>query len=180
MIASGGFAESTSTFLNSFATPSQNQNGWVTLQGSIEFAGHCMSQLDSMYLVLTGGYRISSSGFFSQGTYFYNWYNFNGSSVTAGPDLILNRAEHGCSFVTGKDGNPTAIVAGGLVASGVQTNTVEFYNRATKKWESGPALPKPMSGFQVRFLKYNKVPCLFVATAFLAYLIFFPSEKHDL
>ena len=147
MVASGGFFATgvAGSVLNTIATPNNDQTGWITFKQGIALAGHCMSQIDSMTLVLTGGY-LSSNGPFSQRTYFFSWYN---KKLTQGPDLTASRAEHGCSFITGMDGNPTAIVAGGRVSSNTFTSTVEIFNRALNKWESGPALPKPMSLFKV-------------------------------
>jgi hypothetical protein len=65
--------------------------------------------------------------------------------------MIAKRAEHGCSFISGKDGKPTAIVVGGYVnAAFTRLDSVEIYNRALDKWESGPTLPDKLSAFQVK------------------------------
>lgn len=162
MIASGGYDESSGKLLNALATPKLNQDGWIKFDTSFELAGHCMSQLDSIYLVLTGGYHISASGLYSQSTYFYSWYNSNGNLMTTGPDLMMGRAQHGCAFITGKDGVPTAIVAGGLVETNARTTSVEIFNRGLNKWESGPALPQPMSGFKVPIFKTLNLSITFI------------------
>ena len=99
--------------LGTFAALDESQPGWSTFPTSIALAGHCMSQIDSMTLVLTGGYLSTGTGPYRQRTYFFSWFS---QQLTTGPNLITSRAEHGCSFITGMDGNPTAIVAGGQVS----------------------------------------------------------------
>ena len=154
VFASGGIDPSNGSYVNDIGMTKFNSDAWnLDRKGSFKLVGHCVSQIDSMYLVVSGGYEFP--GVFSKKTYFYSWYNFNAKTMRNGPNLIKNRTEHGCSFITGKDGSPTAIVAGGLVAPNTETNSVEIYNRELNKWQWGPNLPHRMTGFKVIFLRFR-------------------------
>jgi hypothetical protein len=114
----------------------------------VPLAWHCTSQMDSLTLAVTGGYATKNVKDCSQKSYFYHLAT---KTWTDGPLMIAQRAEHGCSFISGKDGKPTAIVVGGYVnAALTRLDSVEIYNRALDKWESGPALPDKLSAFQVK------------------------------
>lgn len=131
--------------------------------GSYQLSRHCVSQSDSLTIVLTGGLGSGSGA--SQKTYFYPWFNYNAASMVPGPDMISKRYDHGCSFITGKDGNPTAIVAGGKDSTGMIMKTVEIFNRALNKWESGPDLPAAVYGFTVS------------SSSFLTFVVYFGSPR---
>jgi hypothetical protein len=77
---------------------------------SVPLAFHCMAPMDSLTVVVTGGYTTKPLKDVSRKTYFYNIVS---KKWTEGPAMIGTRAEHGCSFITGKDGQPTTIVVGG-------------------------------------------------------------------
>ena len=172
MFAYGGYNQSNDSYLDTLAMTKQNNIGWILSPGSFKLAGHCVSQIDSMYLVLSGGYEFPGTGNLSQKTYVYSWYNLDAKTMTNGPNLIKKRAEHGCSFITGTDGSPTAIVAGGLVAPKTETNSVEIYSRELNKWQWGPNLPRRMTGFKVIFLDSEWHSLIFTVEVVLAYQSF--------
>ena len=126
-------------------------------QTSFNLKYHCMSQMDSLTLVITGG---MSGTAFSKQTYFYNlktqkWDHENVPPLKT-PQLLSERIYHGCSFITDLDGQPTAIIAGGSksvdsTTSSTSFDSVEVYNRALGTWESGPKLKEKMHAFQVKY-----------------------------
>ena len=122
-----------------------NSDEWVINGTQIELGMHCMAQMDATTLLISGGYGRAPYLDCRQSTYFYSQ-----SKLTQGPDMITRRAEHGCSFINDRDGNPTAIVAGGhCLATNGLWNAVEIYNRTLNIWESGPLLPVAMHMIQV-------------------------------
>ena len=169
MVASGGIVGS--GVLATLAAT--DKTGWTNMPPYVSLAAHCMSQIDSMTLVITGGVIQVNHGQTLRHTHFYSWFS---QQWTSGPDLTTSRAEHGCSFITGMDGNPTAIVAGGQVSSNTSTSTVEIFNRALNKWESGPALPQTMSLFKVLIFYHMQIKfsekCHFYASRRYDYSIY--------
>jgi len=124
------------------------ESAWYKLnQFEIGLSWHCMSQMDSITLVVTGGYQQNPFSTCSQNSYFYDLIFGRWSE---GPMLKEVRAEHGCSFIGGRDGKPTAIIVGGYGSlKSTRLQTVEIYNRILKKWESGPSLPRNFFYLQV-------------------------------
>jgi len=129
-------------------TKSDLQSQWSKLADfEIGLSWHCMSQMDSVTIVVTGGYQKNPYSTCSQNSYFYDLI-FEKWSV--GPKLKEMRAEHACTFIAGRDGKPTAIIAGGYVfPKPSRLQTVEIYNRISNQWESGPNLPGIFSYLQV-------------------------------
>lgn len=148
MMASGGndLFRTEGTSSKNVAVKSSTMSNWIYKESPFELSLHCMSQMDSTTVVVTGGYKTNPFKDASKSTYFYNLFS---EKWTSGPDLVFETAEHGCSFISGKDGKPTAIVAGGINTA--KLNAVQIYNRALDKWESGPPLPQALNGFQVCF-----------------------------
>ena len=113
----------------------------------VPLGSHCMAQMDSLTLAITGGYTTAGYSDCTRKSYFLN---LASKIWTEGPAMIAARGEHGCSFIAGRDGKPTAIVAGGHVQpSPSRMDSVEIYNRALNKWESGTSLPQKINAFQV-------------------------------
>ena len=129
-----------------FSIKQKESDAWVSITAPFRLVSHCMSQMDSLTLVITGGKSLKLV--VGKSTYFYDLLNGQFRSQSEA-DLLTARANHGCSFITGPDGSPTAIIAGGEGARGA-LNSVEIYDRATGGWELGPNLPFVMKGFQVK------------------------------
>ena len=121
---------------------------WETLTPlKTKLAWHCMSQMDSVTIVVTGGYTDAQFGTYSKKSYFFNI--ITKSWASSAPDLKIPRTEHGCSFITGQDGQPTAIIVGGHTTGLIRQETVEIYNRTLNIWESGTPFPKKFSNMVV-------------------------------
>ena len=160
MVVSGGGR----TYFNGYTNSMQFRfaDSWSTLStvapnltpsSSLKtaLAWHCMAQMDSVTIVVTGGY-VDSFLTYTKKSNFYNLATNTWSDLA--PDLLIPRAEHGCSFIVGEDGKPTAIVAGGETDPSTTTgireqNTVEIYNRGLNIWESGPVMPNRLNGLMV-------------------------------
>lgn len=122
-----------------------NSDVWVKNATNIELGMHCIAQMDANTLFISGGYGRAPYQDCRWSTYF-----FSQSKLTPGPDMISRRAEHGCSFINDRDGNPTAIVAGGhCLATDEKAKTVEILNRTLNIWEIGPDLPIALYMIQV-------------------------------
>ena len=129
---------------------STTSNAWSTVPNlMVPLSWHCMSQMDSLTVVVTGGYTTSTStvAVGNPKSYFYNLFTKVWSN---GPNLLTNRGDHGCSFIAGRDGKPTAIIAGGYFNG--RMKSVEIYDRVLNAWQSGPDLPLYLNAFQVIFL----------------------------
>ena len=169
MVVSGG-----TTTSNGFSNAMQFRfsNYWGTLNSGAPnpspntslktpLAKHCMAQMDSVSIVVTGGIGTGTgtgtAQVFSQKSNFYNLTTNTWSDFA--PNLLTPRGEHGCSFIAGEDGKPTAIIAGGktnVVFSLLQRlKTVEIYNRALNIWESGPTMLQHISNFMVSIFIIN-------------------------
>jgi len=123
-----------------------SSNGWVSDNTGVVLGMHCISQMDATTIFISGGYGRAPFQDCRRSTYF-----FSQSTLTPGPDMISQRAEHGCSFINDQDGIPTAIVVGGYCnTAGIRTKGVEIFNRKLNIWESGPSLPIAMNTYQVK------------------------------
>ena len=110
-------------------------------------AWHCMSQMDSLTLVVTGGCKSGAFTNCGLNSYFYNLVT---KLWTDGPPIKEMRTSHGCSFITGGDGKPTAIIVGGMNDRKSKLKTVEIYNRTLDRWESLREVPEFMASMQVK------------------------------
>jgi hypothetical protein len=145
-----GIESGTRGFVNTVESTVTGKNWRNETPMTDPLAWHCASPMDSLTVVVTGGYLTSmpSNANYNKKSYFYNLVT---KTWTPGPQLNILRAEHSCSFIKGKDGKPTAIIGGG-VSLAVRQNTVEIYNRDLNKWEAGPPMTKSVNAFQVRSL----------------------------
>lgn len=109
-----------------------------------------MSQMDSLTVAVTGGFKTNPLGTLSQNSYFYNILN---GVWTDGPLLKEMRAQHGCSLISGKDGKPTTIIAGGSDGK-KKFKSVEIYNRNLNIWEKVQDLPTDMASMQVKYMNF--------------------------
>lgn len=95
--------------------------------------GHCIVSLNSTHYFFTGGITRD----FDKDSGHASSYIFSFSQgFLRQPDMMKPRAYHACDLISQK----FVFVAGGF-SSGEATNTSEYFDIETSKWQSGPDLP---------------------------------------
>ena len=97
---------------------------------------HCLSQINSRYAILTGGYNEASAA--SRRAFIFDENHQNWTEID---DMIDARYGHVCEVVDSIEWGQELIIAGG---GSVPTST-EVLNFQTMTWSIGPFLPKSIS-----------------------------------
>ena len=102
-----------------------------------------MTRINSSVISLSGGFTDIDG--YSARTYFFNE---ESQAWTQGPDMNKAREFHGCSLMRNA-GKQYLIVAGGYDVNDKMMNSVELLEIGSATWVKGPALPEPMSEFEM-------------------------------
>ncbi len=108
---------------------------------------HCLVKVDEMLAIVTGGF--TSNKVVSNSSFFFNIAGSNPLSWTLAPSLTLPRHSHSCGVLTGANGGPIVIVAGG--DTDTDDVSTEFLAMSTSTygdsaWEPGPNIPLKLEG----------------------------------